>query len=257
MLANAPVSANFSRNFKHKMPNSFFRFKQFTVHQDKCAMKVCTDACLFGAWVADSLQNTPLQHVLDIGTGTGLLSLMLAQKIDAPVDAVEKNLAAAMQAAQNFEASAWKERLTILHEDITAFTSSRRYQLVISNPPFYEADLKSSNMAKNDARHDSALTLDVLINIASQLLDTNGLFAVLLPWHRSNYFISLAKQAGLHLQQQAMVRQSVHHDFFRSMLLLGKSVPAELQTEEISIKDAAGNYTPAFTRLLKAYYLYL
>ncbi|HMO62695.1 MAG TPA: methyltransferase [Ferruginibacter sp.] len=239
------------------MPNPYFHFKQFSILQDKCAMKVCTDACLFGAWLAAEISNTPLQRILDIGTGTGLLSLMLAQKNNARIDAVEKDTPAARQAAQNFEASAWKNRLHIFNEDIRAYQCNSPYQLVISNPPFFEADLKSSNQSKNDAKHDTALTLDALLSTANKVLAGDGVLAVLLPWQRSSFCIASASGTGLQLSHHLQVRQTVQHGFFRSILLFSKLMPVQVQIKEMSIKDGIGNYTPEFTSLLKDYYLYL
>src|ERR1044072_8473103 len=124
------------------MPNNFFRFKQFVVKQNKSAMKVCTDACLFGAWAASIIQNSKykIQSIVDVGTGTGLLSLILAQKIDTAIfDAVEIDKAAAGQAKDNFQSSIWKERMCIHHSSIQQFASSPvcKYDCMISNPPFY------------------------------------------------------------------------------------------------------------------------
>src|SRR3954469_11797521 len=126
------------------MANNYFSFKQFIIHQDKCAMKVCTDACLFGAYVADRFQITNSKfHVLDIGAGTGLLSLMLAQKNSTvQIDAVEIDKAASEQAKENFKHSLWRDRLHIHHQPIQEF-GMNTYNLIISNPPFYENDLKS------------------------------------------------------------------------------------------------------------------
>ena len=118
--------------------NSWFQFKQFTVHQDKCAMKVCTDACLFGAWVANKLVQNKItaKNILDIGCGTGLLSLMLAQKTNAVIDSVEIDASAFDQAKQNISLSSWKEKIQLYHNSINNFEPLTRYDFIICNPPF-------------------------------------------------------------------------------------------------------------------------
>ena len=126
------------------MSNSFFKFKEFTVHQDKTAMKVCTDACLFGAWAAKQIEIFDLKNILDIGTGTGLLALMLAQSSRAKIDAVEINELAAEQAAANFCNSPWNSQLYVHQKSINRFTQEQNkpYDFIISNPPFFENQLK-------------------------------------------------------------------------------------------------------------------
>ncbi len=238
------------------MANTYFQFKQFKIQQDKCAMKVCTDACLFGAWIADNLQNKNCSDVLDIGAGTGLLSLMLAQKITAHIDAAEIDSNAFLQAKENFENSNWKERLHIFNTDICNFKPGKKYDFIISNPPFFENDLKSPHQNKNAAKHDTELNLETLSEIVKKLLLPAGHFAVLLPYHRTSYFISEAKQQGLYCNETVLVKQTAGHSYFRSMLLFSgnKTITVE---KKISIKGAEGNYTEAFSGLLKDYYLYL
>ena len=119
------------------MSNNYFQFKQFTIHQDKCAMKVCTDACLFGAFVANEIQDKTINHILDIGAGTGLLSLMLAQKSNAAIDAVEIDKSTYEQAEENISQSSWKEKITVYNSGIADFYSNYKYDLIISNPPFF------------------------------------------------------------------------------------------------------------------------
>lgn len=247
------------------MGNSYFAFKQFTVQQDKCAMKVCTDACLFGA-VAAGYFNDNIQplHVLDIGTGTGLLSLMFAQKNDnAIINAVEIDESAAVQANENFTSSPWKERLHVHHTSIQQFTNelinqsiNQLYNFILTNPPFFEGDLKSPDDSRNKALHGSELSLNELLVSIQKLLAPSGVFAVLLPYHRAEYFIELAITAGYHLAKNISVKQTPHHPYFRSILFFGNT-PSTIVEETITIKDDGNNYTPAFTTLLKDYYLYL
>lgn len=237
------------------MGNSFFKFKQFIVHQDKCAMKVTTDACVFGAIIADRFRNVK-GPILDIGTGTGLLSLMLAQKNNVTIDAVEIDTAAYEQAVANFNASPWAARLQASNIDARFIDSAIKYDAVISNPPFFEHDLSSPDAQKNAAKHDTTLTLQTLIDIVKEHLRENGLFAVLLPTHRTAVFIQQAADAGLFLSDMIMLKQTVGHDHFRSILLFSTTTTG-LSTAELAIKDAHNRYTPAFVALLQDYYLYL
>ena len=168
------------------MANDYFQFKQFLIKQDKCAMKVCTDACLLGAFAANRLPLT-VHRLLDIGTGTGLLSLMLAQRnLNAVIDAVEIDEAAAEQAKENFNNSPWKERLNVHNEPIQKFAKSinKKYDVIICNPPFFENDLKSNDNQRNLALHSAALSLEELISIVGFLLEKNWklfLFASISP----------------------------------------------------------------------------
>ncbi len=243
------------------MANSYFKFKQFTIHQDKCAMKVCTDACLFGALVAGckTCLSTDKQFVncLEIGTGTGLLSLMIAQKNNAlKIDAVEIDAVAAGQASENVAASPWAENIKVFNEDILRFSYEKKYDCIISNPPFFEDDLRSADKAKNNAKHNTSLNLLQLLQVVESYLSADGFFAVLLPYHRVGYFIEESEKAGLHLSKQILVKQTIKHKFFRGILFFSrKKTPPQLM--EIIIKDAEHNYTPEFADTLKDYYLFL
>src|ERR1700750_981948 len=132
------------------MANSYFKFKQFTIHQDRCAMKVTTDGCLFGAWCAKEIRAFEFEdpELLDIGTGTALLSLMILQKNKVRIDAVEIEKDAAMQAEENVAASAWADKVKIIHEDILDGTD-KKYDLIVSNPPFYENELTAESENRN------------------------------------------------------------------------------------------------------------
>jgi tRNA1Val (adenine37-N6)-methyltransferase len=221
-------------------------------------MKVCTDACLFGAYVADSIEKEHLNVTtcLDIGTGTGLLCLLLAQKCIAHIDAVEIELAAFEQAAGNFAQSPWKDRLHIFNEDINSFHTDKKYDCIISNPPFFEGDLKSNTAAKNTAKHDTSLTLPQLLTAVQSYLQPHGFFTALLPHHRVSYFIEEAEKRQLFLYKKIQVKQTAAHDYFRGILFFSRQ-QEEVTTEDIVIKQDAVNYTALFRQLLHAYYLHL
>ncbi|MFZ1453835.1 MAG: methyltransferase [Ferruginibacter sp.] len=243
------------------MANSYFKFKQFIIHQDKCAMKVCTDACLFGALVADQITKMPAgkayDHCLDIGTGTGLLSLMVAQKNNAlKIDAVEIDAAAAEQAGSNIAASPWAGNIQVFNEDMLHFKPQKKYDCIISNPPFFEDDLQSADKAKNRARHDTSLNLFQLLQVVEDHLGPDGFFAVLLPYHRVGYFKEETEKKGFYLSKQILVKQTIKHNFFRGILFF-KRMKTEALFLEITIKDNGNDYTPEFAAALKDYYLFL
>jgi tRNA1Val (adenine37-N6)-methyltransferase len=222
-------------------------------------MKVCTDACIFGAYVAGSVANNNLQisNCLDVGSGTGLLSLMFAQKnANAIIDAVEIEENAFDQAKENFSISKWNDRLNIFNTDVKHFVSKKKYDLIISNPPFYENELLSKEKNKNIAKHDEGLTLKDLISIVRQYLSNTGCFAILLPYHRIKYFEDMAEENNLFLQQKLLIRQTPLHNFFRGILFWGNN-KCDQQTNEFIIKNEEGNYSNEFIELMKEYYLTL
>ena len=220
-------------------------------------MKVCTDACLFGAFVAEWLQSHQVivRRALDIGAGTGLLSLMIAQKSDALIDAIELDQPAAEQASENFTASPWSSRLNVLHSDAADYSADEAYDCIVSNPPFFEDDLRSSDQGKNAAKHDTGLTLDQLARSVDRNLAASGTFAVLLPYHRVERFIKIARLHNLHLSHQVFVRHTAAHAFFRGILLFQRT-DMEATKAELVIKNGE-SYSDSFSALLNAYYLHL
>lgn len=220
-------------------------------------MKVCTDACLFGAWMTEKIDTDErtVSKILDIGTGTGLLSLMLAQKTTAIIDAIELDEEAAAQAANNFELSPWKERLQVIQGDVCKVNLGRKYDLIISNPPFFENDLKSADSKRNLALHGEALEWDALLAVISKHLSPDGKFGALLPYHRKKAFEKLAWEAGFFTEEEVSVKQTPVHPYFRAMLLFGKD---NLPTRFASFIIREGDqYTNEFAGLLKDYYLKL
>lgn len=227
-------------------------------------MKVTTDACLFGAWVAEEIKNEKLiiNNCLDIGTGTGLLSLMLAQKTNdsVEIDAVEIDEAATKQARENADASPWAKRIFVMPGDAKNMvdTFSKNFDVIVSNPPFYEKEIRSENVTKNIAHHSDQLTLKELFDLIRNYLERNGNFFLLLPYKRNEEIRKLLRDHELHVSKMIFVRQSVKHDYFR-IFIKGTLNAGEQETEldEISIWDHKQQYTAEFVSLLKDYYLHL
>jgi tRNA1Val (adenine37-N6)-methyltransferase len=254
--------------------NPYFQCKQFIVHQQHTSMKVCTDACLFGAWAAQQISTKNAKTILDIGTGTGLLSLMLAQvteKSKTNITAVEIESQAAAEASSNFTLSPWKERLHLVNDSIQNYTATFThvkhtdppfFDVIITNPPFYEGDLKSPDANKNKASHSTELAWSTLIENVATLLMDNGSFMVLVPTLRAYTMQKLAEAQQLNLVEEVLVYNDVKHLPFRSFLHFQKNkqgLHKELIVlrNKIVIKNTDNSYSTAFTDLLKDYYLHL
>jgi tRNA1Val (adenine37-N6)-methyltransferase len=234
------------------MPNSYFRFKQFTIRQDRSAMKVCTDSCILGAWTGARLYGA--KRILDIGTGTALLPLMMAQKSSAVFDSIELDHESFMQAGENIQESPWSERIRVIEGDARRYLFQLKYDFIITNPPFYESDLRSPEQKKNKAKHEESLTLDELISVIRSCLMNNGSFSILLPFHRSDYFEKLASANGFFLYEKLIVHQTPSHPPFRSIFLYGTIKPDQVILNELIIKDSEGKYSREFVELMKGYY---
>ena len=236
-------------------------------------MKVTTDGCLFGAWVAERVRRresgvgspeSGAGSILDIGSGTGLLSLMIAQQCNAEISTVEIDKESFEQASENVAASPWADRIKVFHADARdpiaiGFEFSNKYDVIISNPPFYENELNGENLKKNLAHHNQGLLLWQLLTIIKKNLKPDGTFFLLLPHKRNVEIRKLLTESELAIRQLIIVRQSTKHNFLRVMLA-GK-IRTEKNTEtlidEIFIKNEHDQYTPEFVNLLKDYYLYL
>jgi tRNA1Val (adenine37-N6)-methyltransferase len=235
------------------MANTYFQFRQFTVHQDNCAMKVSTDSCLFGAWVAEQSAGAA-GNLLDIGAGTGLLSLMLAQSTNTSIEAVEVEDLCFRQLTENIDTSDWKHRIKCVHVDILKYSPEKNYDLIISNPPFYENQLQSPDAAVNLARHANELSIAALFQKVKDLIHPEGEFYVLIPFYRLAECLERADKLGFFVHQQVEVRHSNQHKPFRAMIGF-RITPVEKKFETIEVNGHYGQYSPRFKNLLSPFYL--
>jgi tRNA1Val (adenine37-N6)-methyltransferase len=234
--------------------NQHFRFKQFTINQDKCAMKVCTDACILGAFV--DVKDT--DKILDIGAGTGLLSLMVAQRTKAQIEAVEIDEDAYNQAVENIANSQFANQIKVYKTSIQEFTRDlfRSFSLIVSNPPFYQNSLQSPDNQTNKALHNTELSFEELANCVVKLLNDDGRFVVLLPYHETQEFVKIAKINGLFVNHQLHIRHDVNKPIFRVISTFTSDSDSELMIDELKIWQENGKvYDQKFRELLKDYYL--
>ena len=223
-------------------------------------MKVCTDACLFGAWAAADAQMQSAKNILDIGSGTGLLSLMLAQQSAAHITAIEIEDGAFEQTKTNFDLCPWKDRLNAIHSSIQTYASNNKQNLfdcIITNPPFYEGDLTSPDSTKNLAAHSTALPWDELVKSVANLLQENGAWYVLVPTLRAYTMQKLVLNDGLQLSEECLMYNDAKHLPIRAMLKFVKQKEAVIQRNKIIIKNTDQSYTAEFSNYLKEYYLHL
>lgn len=232
-----------------------FKFKQFTINQDRCAMKVGTDGVLLGAWVP--IDNRPFS-VLDIGAGTGLIALMLAQRSSAEqIDALEIDEEAYEQAVDNFENSPWGDRLFCYHAGLDEFMEEPEdeYDLIVSNPPFYSEDYKSNDEQRDMARFQDALPFEDLVEAADLLLSENGVFAVIIPFSEEERFVALAKEFELYPIKITRVKGTPTAIIKRSLLAFSRNEGAKVIVDELIIEIARHDYTEDYVKLTKEFYL--
>jgi tRNA1Val (adenine37-N6)-methyltransferase len=235
------------------MSQSFFRFKQFEVWQQQCAMKVSTDACIQGAWTTVA---AAVRTVLDIGAGTGLLSLMIAQRFPpVHVTAVEMEAAAAAQCHENLEASPFHRRLKTVCADIREFQADP-FDFIICNPPFFHNQLLGPDPDRNQVRHGLHLTQSQLLDACSRLLAPEGQLSVLLPLREMELLEPLAQKDGWYVVQKLAVQPMASKPVNRVVALLQRS-PSNTTTEHLVIYDQPGVYTEAARQLLAPFYLFL
>ena len=231
-----------------------FKFKQFTVHQDQCAMKVGTDGVLLGAWAP--LGHSP-ETILDIGAGTGVVALMLAQRSTAQlIDAIEIDDKAYEQCVSNFEQSPWGDRLFCYHASVQEFALEidDQYDLIVSNPPFYPEAYKTPDKQRNLARFEDALPFGHLLACAAKLLSPSGIFAVIIPFEEEERFTAIASSVGLFVREVLHIKGTPTAKIKRSMIAFSFKKQSVL-SNELVIETARHQYTEAYKDLTGEFYL--
>jgi len=233
-----------------------FQCKEFTILQDKTAMKVGTDGVLLGAWAE---LNKNLKSILDIGTGTGLIALQIAQRIDCEtIDALEIESNAFEQAVENFENSDWRDRLFCYHTSLQEFANEieEKYDLIISNPPYYNDTFKNIENKRALARHTVTLSFNALLSSSAKLLSEFGTCAFIVPYKEEDVFIKIAKDNKLFPQRITRVRGNINTNFKRSLLQFSFSNlnPA---IDELTIEIERHVFTEKYKNLVKDFYINL
>lgn len=234
---------------------SKFQFKQFSLEQDRCAMKIGTDGVLLGAWTP--IKNNPFS-ILDIGSGTGVIALMLAQRSNAEqIDALEIDEEAYEQSVDNFENSPWSDRLFCFHAGLDEFVEEPEdeYDLIVSNPPFYTEDYKSNNEQRDLARFADAMPFEELIDAADLLLSENGIFAVIIPFKEEENFLATAAALELYPLKITRVKGTPTTDIKRSLLAFSRNESVNFPIDELIIETSRHQYTAEYIAMTRDFYL--
>lgn len=228
---------------------SIFRFKQFTLLQSDTQLKVTTEATLFGAWI--SVKGT--QNILDIGAGTGVLSLMLAQKANVQIDAVELQKDAAEICRENFGNSPWSNQLNIFQTPVQEFSSNKKYDVIVCNPPFFFQQTKRQSVGKNTAMHNSTLSLKDLLDSVLRLINEAGEFYLLLPPEEMESFIELAADRKFFLQEKLELIHKAGKAVLREASYFSFAKPKKIQIHQLIMRNEDESYSDAYREMLKEY----
>lgn len=233
------------------MANPFFTFKQFTVFHDQCAMKVGTDGVLLGAWV----QVGSTQKILDVGTGTGLIALMLAQRSTAQIDAIDIDKSAYKQACRNVLASPFAGQICVFHSSFADFSTDSKYDLIVSNPPYFSQSLKSPDEKRSKARHDDLLPLEELIAGSMPLLSEKGRIALILPVEQDQKLTDILTQNQLYRTRQTNVLPTPSGAIKRILVELSPTPNPDYAPECLTIEIERHKYTQEYETLTRDFYL--
>lgn len=234
-----------------------FRFKQFTIHQERCTMKVGTDGVLLGAWA----RVEGASKILDIGAGTGIIAIMAAQRAqEALVDAVEIDEDAFQQSSENMANSPWADRLRVFHLPIMDFvrTADNSYDVILSNPPFFTGGTFSPENGRNDVRHTVKLPHGDLLGAVRQLLSPSGIFALILPYIEGLRFKELAENYHIYCTRMTEVRSKAGKPIERLLMEFSPQIPSQVEQTSLIIQhEEPNNWTAEYKSLTGDFYLYM
>lgn len=235
------------------MPNNYFQFKKFIVHHDNCAMKVGTDGVLLGAWA--SVNN--VHNVLDVGSGTGIISLMLAQRCNAAIDAIDIDKNAFLQTQSNVDLSCWKDRITVFHSSFQEFTGyqNKKYDLIITNPPFFSSSYLPDDKSRAAARHDDSLSAKDLAKCSSDCLSPDGKLALIIPYENFDAIEYSLLQKSLFINRITRIRSKPGKKFIRVLIEASKIRENTLESELTIETEKRHVYTTEYIELTKDFYL--
>lgn len=230
-----------------------FQFKQFSIKDENSALKVGTDAVLLGAYV--KLEN--IKSVLDIGCGSGIIALMMAQKSNSTIDAIDIDFESIQEAKVNFKNSPWSDQIIAIHTSLSDFVkqSNKKYDLIISNPPFFNNSLKSSSDRNNLSKHTSILNHEDLVFGVKNLIAPNGVFAVIIPFDQITSFLNIAFIEGFHCFQKLIIYPTPKKPANRVIIEFRSNRFNKSTEENLTIRDESGNFTEQYKTLTSDFYL--
>ncbi len=235
------------------MPNPYFHFKQFTIYHDKCAMKIGTDGVLLGAWTyVDTIKSA-----LDVGTGTGIIAIMLAQRSSAVIDAVEIDEKACVQAVDNIAGCPWHHRVKLIHASFQEYakTCNKTYDLIVTNPPYFNNLYRPAEKSRAIARHDDALPLHELVNYSAGILSETGIISVILPEISFPQYLGYLEKEKLHVQRILYLKPTPNKPVIRMLIEAGKAKVNRIEESMVIETGEGHNYTDQYKQLTRDFYL--
>ena len=235
------------------MSNKYFEFKKFTIHQDRCAMKVGTDGTLLGAWASAPAQS---RYILDIGTGTGLIALMMAQRYpEAQIVGIDIDDAAVAQATENVATSPFTERISILKQDVTTYKPEMQFDAIVSNPPYFVDSLTCPDEQRSIARHTVTLTFEALIKSAYRLLKTEGTFSVVIPTEMRSKLEASARLEGFFISKVCCIKTTPQKPSKRQLIEFTKTPVKELVISEGILETSPNTRSDWYKELTNDFYI--